>query len=593
MQLKPPFVWLEDRLGPEPHGLLFERPVEIVRCDTPGGLEAAFDRLEGGLARGLHAAGLFAYDLGLALEPRLADRLTRSPAAPLLHLGLFPPPRRIEAAEADALFAALPPPAPLALDPPGHSRAEHVAKVARILALIAAGDIYQANLTFPLPFRFDGDPLSLYAALRARQPTANGGVAALGGDTVLSVSPELMVTVEGRQATSRPMKGTAARRADPTEDARAAEALAASPKDRAENLMIVDLVRNDLARVCDPGSVRADPLFTVETYPSFHALTSTVRARLREGVRLREVLAALFPFGSIVGAPKIRAAEVLCALEAAPRGVYTGALGRLAPGGDMALSVAIRTAVVGADGRGVYGVGGGIVADSDPDAECDEALLKGRVLSDLARGYDLFETFGWSAAEGYRRGAAHLDRLAASAHALGFAFDRADAEARLAKAAATFRPAPHPRRVRLVLTRGGALALTDAPAPAPPAGPLRLLIARERLDAGDPFNRHKTTRRDPYDRAEAEAHAAGADEAVLLNRAGGIADAARRTVFVQCDGRLLTPPLTAGALPGVLRATLIAEGRAVEAELTPESLAQPETLYVGNSLRGLERAVLA
>jgi para-aminobenzoate synthetase/4-amino-4-deoxychorismate lyase len=585
----PPFVLLEDRLTAGARARLYVDPVEIVRCDTPEDLDAALGRIGAATARGLHAAGFLGYELGYLLEPRLARRLPASRATPLLWFGLFPPPRPIAAEDLDAALAALGPPQPIADLTPGHNRAEHIDKVQRVLDLIRAGDLYQANLTFEMRFRYDGDPLALYAALRARQPVAHGGVVATGEATVLSVSPELFFEVSAGQATTRPMKGTAARRADPAADAAARAALIADPKQRAENLMIVDLLRNDLSRIAQPGSVTTPALFTAETYPTFHALTSTVTARLRLGVGLRETLAALFPCGSIVGAPKIRAMEALAELEAGPRGVYTGALGAIAPGGDMAFNVAIRTAVVGADGAGRYGVGGGIVADSDPSAEYDEALLKARVLSDLAADYGLIETFRWSAARGFVRLPAHLDRLTGSARKLGFAFDRQQAEAELARRALGWRG---DQRVRLLLSRTEGLTVSHEVAAASGPGPVTVTVADVRLDAGDPFLRHKTTWREAFDAASAEAVANGADEALLLNRRGAVADAARHSMFVEIGGRLVTPPLTAGALPGVLRATLIAQGAAVEGEVTLADVRAAPAWFVGNSLHGLRSARL-
>ena len=279
-------------------------------------------------------------------------------ATPLLWLGLFDPPAQVEGAALDRMFAGLGPPPPIRL---AHveDRARHVAGVQEALRLIVAGDIYQVNLTFPVDFRYPGDPLALYAAMRARQPVAHGGVAALGDVTVLSVSPELWISVSDDAAMARPMKGTVARGKNAAEDAAARAALVADPKQRAENLMIVDLLRNDLSRISVPGTVRVPALFTVETYPSLHTMTSTVIGRLRTGTNLREKVAALFPCGSVVGAPKIRAGEIIRALEPSPRGFYTGALGAIAPNGDMRFNVAIRTAVLGADGSGRYGVGGG------------------------------------------------------------------------------------------------------------------------------------------------------------------------------------------------------------------------------------------
>ncbi len=586
-----PFVLLEDRLDPGAGARLYRGAVEVVRCDDPAGLAEAFARLDAGLGCGLHAAGFLAYELGYLLEPKLAPLLPASRAAPLVWMGLFPPPSRIAPADLDAAFAALAPPPPLAGLGADHDRAAHVAKTRRVLELIRAGDLYQANLTFQLRFRVAGDPLALYAVLRSRQPVAHGGVVAMEQGCVLSVSPELFVEVRGGLATSRPMKGTAARGATPALDDAARAALAADAKQRAENLMIVDLIRNDLARISRPGTVRAGPLFAVETYPTFHALTSTVAGSLASDADLRTRLAALFPCGSVVGAPKIRAAEVIRELEAAPRGVYTGAVGAIEPNGDMAFNVAIRTATVDAGGAGLYGVGGGVVADSDPDAEYDEALLKGRVLSDLAEDYGLIETFRWSPASGFVRLDDHLRRLAASASALGFVFDPATAQAALAGAVAAWSGAGQNRRVRLQLARNGELALTSQPAPAASPAPLRLCIADARLDPGDPFLRHKTTRREAFERAFAFAAEQGCDEALLLNRRGEVADASRHSVFVEHGGGLLTPPLGAGALPGVLRAALLAEGRAVEAVLRPEHLPQARW-FVGNSLHGLRPAAL-
>jgi para-aminobenzoate synthetase/4-amino-4-deoxychorismate lyase len=588
--LTAPFVLLEDRLTPGAAARLYVDPVEVVCCDTPETVDAAFARIEAGIAGGLHAAGLFGYELGYALEPRLAALMPARRSAPLLWFGLFRAPRLIAADALDAAFAALGPPPPITQVTAGHDRAEHVAKVARVLALIAAGDIYQANLTFPMRFRYNGDPLALYAALRASQPVAHGGMVAMGDLTILSASPELFVSTAGDIATTRPMKGTTARHSDPAEDEEARRALAADPKQRAENLMIVDLLRNDLSRISTPGSVRTPALFTMESYPSFHALTSTVTGQLRAGTGLRERIAALFPCGSIVGAPKIRAGQVIADLEGAARGVYTGSIGAIAPGGDMAFNVAIRTAVLSPNGTGHYGVGGGIVADSDGDAEYDEALLKARVLTDLAYDYELIETFRWAPAGGYVRLGLHLDRMAASAVALGFQFDRSAAEAALVDAARDF---SQDERVRVALARDGGLAITHQALPEPVDRPLKLCVADYALDAGDPFLRHKTGRRSQHEAAFAAAARSGCGEALLLNRNGVVADASRNSVFAMIDGRLITPPIAAGALPGILRATMIASGEAVEGALTLADLHAATALFVGNSLHGLRPAYLS
>jgi para-aminobenzoate synthetase/4-amino-4-deoxychorismate lyase len=491
----------------------------------------------------------------------------------------------------DDALAALAPPPPLAEVRPAYGLGEHAAKVERVLELIRAGDIYQANLTFPIDFRYDGAPLALYAALRARQPVAHGGVVATGEHWILSVSPELFVSEAGGVMTTRPMKGTCARGGDPAADAAAVRALVADPKQRAENLMIVDLLRNDLSRISTPGSVQTPALFTVETYPTLHTLTSTVQSRPLPGVGFAEKMAALFPCGSVVGAPKIRANEIIAELEARPRGVYTGAIGWLAPDGDLKLNVAIRTAVIDADGRGVYGVGGGIVADSDPAGEYQEALLKGRVLTELAEDYGLIETLRWTRA-GFQRLAQHLDRLESSARRLGFAFDHAAAEATFHSAAAGWTAEAGERRVRGVLARAGGLTVTATVVEPAGVQPMTVGLATEPLDAADPFLRHKTTRRAQHERAFVEAAALGFDEALLVNRAGRVADASRNSVFLQRAGRLVTPPVRDGALPGALRAELIAAGRAMEGELTPSDLAAGRW-FLGNSLHGLRPAAFS
>jgi len=591
---KPPFVLLENRLDRSSPARLYVQPFSIIRCNNPAEIDDAFAQLDAGLRNGLHAAGFLAYELGYVLEPRLRPLLPTDRSNPLIWMGLFAPPQLLTAEAADAIFSDLPAPPPLTDVELGHDRETHVAKARRILELIRGGDIYQANLTFPICFRYGGSPLSLYAALRIRQPTAHGAVVAMGDDWVLSISPELFLRIDGDRVESRPMKGTAPRGTDAAADGEALRTLVADPKQRAENLMITDLIRNDLARVCEPGSVHVPALFAPETHPTFHALTSTVTARLSPGVTLRERIAAVFPCGSIVGAPKIRAAQILADLETDPRGVYTGAIGALAPDGSVELNVAIRTALLRQDGSGSYGVGGGVVADSDPDGEYDEARLKARVLEALAEDFGLIETFRWAAEAGFVRLPRHLDRLEASAAALGFDFDRTSAEQALARHNRQWADdMVEDRRARLLLQRSGALTVEDVPAPVAVDGPLALGFASRRLDAADPFLRHKTTFRAVFDAAASEAESAGWAEALILNQYGEVAEGSRHTLFAEVGGRFLTPPLAAGALPGVLRAELIEAGRAVERSLTPGDLEAAERLFIGNSLRGLRQACLA
>ncbi|NLH79641.1 MAG: aminodeoxychorismate synthase component I, partial [Phyllobacteriaceae bacterium] len=369
---------LEDRLAPGRPAKLYANPVGEIRADRPDEVDAALAALDAARARGFHAAGFLSYELGYGLEPRLAPLLPEGRRLQLLWFGLFEAPIALDPAALDDAFARRGPPPPLGDLAFGHDGATHAEKVARIHDHLDRGDVYQVNLTVPIDFRLDGDPFALHAALRAAQPVAHGGVVALPEATILSVSPELFVEIEGDRLTTRPMKGTTPRGATPAEDAAAAEALARDEKQRAENLMIVDLMRNDLSRVAVVGSVEVPDLFRVETYPSLHTMTSTVTARLAPATTTADVVRAIFPCGSITGAPKVMAMSIIRDLEPRPRDVYTGAIGAFAPDGSARLNVAIRTATVFADGTATWGTGGGIVADSVGAAEWHEARLKAR-----------------------------------------------------------------------------------------------------------------------------------------------------------------------------------------------------------------------
>ncbi|MFV0303706.1 MAG: aminodeoxychorismate synthase component I [Paracoccus sp. (in: a-proteobacteria)] len=356
--------------GPLGGGTLFADPVALIRADAPDQVARAFERIESARREGLWLAGCFSYELGYALTPRLTPLMPENRDVPLILMGAF---------EAPLPAPPLPDPAGAGISAaePLWSRAEYDRAIARVHDYIEAGDTYQINLTFPMEADCAGSPAQIYAALAARQPVGEGALCLLDGPPILSRSPELFFAVDAEGAIeTRPMKGTAPRGATPEADAASAAGLRASDKDRAENLMIVDLLRNDISRVCVPGSVTVPQLFQVETYATVHQMTSTVRGQLAEGVGLTRIIAALFPCGSITGAPKVRAMEIIAELEDSPRGIYCGAIGWADPAGPMRFNVAIRTPVVTAPGRLRLNVGGGIVHDSRADAEWREALWK-------------------------------------------------------------------------------------------------------------------------------------------------------------------------------------------------------------------------
>jgi para-aminobenzoate synthetase/4-amino-4-deoxychorismate lyase len=429
-----------------------------------------------------------------------------------------------------------------------------------------------------------GHPLALYAAIRARALAGHGALLFTGAHWLLSFSPELFFTLDEGRLTARPMKGTAVRRPGRTADEAAILALREDPKQRAENLMIVDLLRNDLSRVSKPGSVRVPRLFEIETYPTVHQMTSTIIAALEDGLGPVDVIEAIFPCGSITGAPKIRAMEIIADLEPGPRGVYTGAIGRLAPGGQASFNVAIRTLIVKAGGsKAAIGLGSGIVADSVAADEWRECLAKGKFV-ETGRSFDLIETMRFDPEIGVIDLDRHIARMKRSAEALDFAFDRHHARNELQ--AATFR-LREARMLRLLLSRTGAIAIESRSLPDTPAEPVPVAVALLPVAPDDFRLRHKTSDRAFYDEARA---AAGTFELVFTDPEGFLTEGSFTSLFVERGGRLLTPPLARGLLPGILRERLIEEGRAEEADLRRGDLAGG--FLIGNAVRGLIRARL-
>ena len=597
----PPFVLLDDaRSSGAADALFYENPQQVFVAYKPEDVRGVLAEAEAALSQGGELAGYIAYEAGLALEDRLAslaDAKTGG-AGPLVWLGLFDAPERIAAADMPAWLSARAQgpgsvgPLEPQLSPGGYEQAFE-----RLQEAIRAGDIYQANLTFPLAGNFTGDPLGLYAALRPAAQAGYGGVIFDGSHWLLSLSPELFVSLKGSEAKAKPMKGTRPRAADEGQDKALAEELAGSVKDKAENLMIVDLMRNDLARVAEAGSVRVDEPFAIESYPTVHQMVSVVRAQLREGMGATDLVRALFPCGSITGAPKIRAMELIDEVEREPRGPYCGAIGRIGADGDAAFNVAIRTLrlteIENARGKAVLGVGGAIVADSEPRTEWREALLKGSFANTSspehrAAQFDLIETMRFTPEDGIPLLESHLARMKQSAEELGFSFDRHDARNQLHACCFVLEG---PSRVRLLASRSGAVALEAGPMPEAWSEPAQCIVLPLPVDPGDWRLRHKTSDRGFYEDGQRVAHRVGAQEALFVREDGLLTEGCVTSIFVERDGLLLTPPATLGLLPGVYRQSLLDEGKAREAELTIADL--EDGFFLGNALRGLMKAKLA
>lgn len=579
--LETPFVLLDDARADGAAARLFTRPVAMVEARSHDQVEKALGRLDRAREDGLHVAGFIGYEAGLALEDRLEPlrRALEAGSPPLLWFGLF---EEMERIDADAVPAMLPDPAggwagaPL----PRVTESGYEKAFVQAQTYIASGDIYQTNLTFGCDVKLAGHPLAIYGRLRAGSLAGYGGVVWTGAHWLLSLSPELFFSLADGRITARPMKGTAIRQGDAAADSAAREELRSDPKQRAENLMIVDLLRNDLSRVAAPGSVAVPSLFHVESYPTVHQMTSTVTAEIAAGASPIDVIRTIYPCGSITGAPKIRAMEIIDELEAAPRGPYTGSIGWVDPSGDAAFNVAIRTLVLeeGASSA-TLGLGSGIVADSLVGDEWRECLAKGAFVAERQPRFDLVETMRFDPVAGIEELERHLARMKASARALGFAFDRHAARNELQ--AATFRVRAL-SKVRLLLSRQGRCAIEVRPLPECPAEPVPVAIAARNADPQDFRLRHKTTARSVYDEAIV---GRGTFETLLEDGDGFLTEGCFTTLFVERDGRLLTPPLSRGLLPGILREVLIEEGRAVEQDLARGDLAGG--FLIGNAVRGL------
>ncbi len=583
-----PCVLFEDRLGDE-GAYLFHTPLEHLRCARPEDLPDFFARLEQGQQAGQWWVLAADYEAGCWFEPRLRNL----PVTAQMQAWRFAAPTRFDTCAADALldraYADLSPErqaAGVAAVQASISQAQFCAAIERIQDYIRAGDCYQVNFTYQLQAQTYGSPLALYHRLRARQPVRYGAYCHLPGLHALSLSPELFVQRRASRVLSRPMKGTVRKTGDAHVDEQARAWLSASAKDRAENVMIVDLIRNDLGRVAESGSVRVDQLCAIESYPTVFQMVSDVSATVLER-SLAPVFRALFPCGSITGAPKLRAMEIIHELEAQARGLYTGSLGWLAPNGDFNFNVAIRTLVLDQQGGARLGIGAGIVADSVAQAEYQECAAKARFVTELPLPFQFIETLRLDVGEEgacYSLLAGHLQRLAASCAYFGQ--ECAVDQVREALLAHGQQQAPGAYRVRLLWAGEGRLSVQSVPLPGAPTTALAVRWAARRLDSQELFLRHKTTVRQAYD-ADLAALPSEVFDQLYLNERGEVCEGARCNVFVQRHGELLTPPLTSGLLPGVQRAALLQSGQARECVLYPDDVRQAEALYVSNALRGL------
>lgn len=581
-----------------PRSWMFLHPVEVIRANALNELPRLFEVIERHLQDGLYVTGFLSYECGQHFEPQ-SNISSRGAMKDLVAwFGVYQ-----ETHVFDHVTGQTP---GLLVDRPSGSSAEQAGKhianlrldidregycqqVERIREYIAAGDTYQVNFTTTARFDYEGCPAALFSHLREWQRVSYGAFLHVDQQYILSLSPELFFRIEDGRITTRPMKGTTRRGRSLEEDQRMKEWLQHDPKNRSENVMIVDLVRSDLGRIAEIGSVQVDELFAVETYDTLLQMTSTISARLRPDTSFYEIFRALFPCGSVTGAPKCRTMQIIQEMEDGPRGVYTGAIGFFAPDRSAVFNVPIRTIILN-EGHGKMGVGSGITFDSVAEHEYEECLLKMQFLSRSTSSFQLLESLRWDGA--YHFLEAHLQRLESSAQYFGFVFDKGRVWSDLEQNQDRLTP-ESPSKVRLLLDRSGAVSIENLPLSAQSSRGT-ITLSPSPTCSEDRFLYHKTTHRELYDRLHREARSLGHEDVVFVNEWGELTEGANNNLFVEIDGQLFTPPVTCGLLPGIYRGWLLAsESRASERILTPLLLHMADAIYLCNSVRGLRKVRLA
>ena len=550
--------------------------VVIARClaDVLPALASVAEAVE---RDGLHAAGFVSYEAASAFDPALPAKT--DPEFPLLWFVLCSAPEVVTVHPA-AAAVEMP-----ALEWTRSITPEHYRSAFdRVRAYIAAGDTYQVNLTHRLHARAQLEPFELFGRLIAAQQASYGAFVDTGEWVLCSASPELFFRLDGDRIESRPMKGTAARGLWYADDCNRANELRASPKDRAENIMIVDMVRNDIGRIADVGTVAVTELCATERYPTVWQMVSHVTARTQ--APLTEIFSAIFPPASITGAPKRRTMEIIDELESTPRRVYTGAIGFVAPGRRAQFNVAIRTVLIDRRAsRAEYGVGGGVVWDSQCEREWEECQVKARVLRPVPAEFRLLETLLWKPGSGYWLVEEHIQRLRESAAYFCFAIDTDAVEESLREAAGKFGGTPH--RVRLLVGRAGEIGIEPTPLTGTVQGFGDVRLACAPVDASNPFLYHKTTNRRIY--TEALQSCPGSADVILFNERGAVTESTIANIAVEVDGTLCTPPVQCGLLPGTYRAHLLAQGEMEERMIDIATLLNSPRVYLFNSVRGMHR----
>tara|TARA_Y100000385_G_scaffold84347_1_gene86499 strand:- start:162 stop:1925 length:1764 start_codon:yes stop_codon:yes gene_type:complete len=575
------YIFLDDQITQKTR--FYTDPIDIITIYDSNSIRLAMQKLLHYHGNGYHLAGYLSYELGMHLESKLNVLGSEISDEPLMHFGVFN--SFSEHAPIDCLYTS----ENIDLNlKPSWTEAEYKKKFERTMTYIRQGDAYQVNLTFPMRATFKRSARTLYSAFRSRQKGSYGGIISLtGGPEIISHSPELFFSKFGKKMTMRPMKGTRPRAETAEADNKLKRNMKLDEKSQAENLMIVDLLRNDLSRISDTGSVKVPELFSLETYPTLHQMTSQVTSKLKDSQNFIDIFKGLFPCGSVTGAPKIRAMEIIKELEESDRGAYCGSIGYIDPEGTACFNVGIRTIIL-KEGELRYNVGSGLVMDSDASDEYAECILKADVLK--KQNSEILETFLWQPRTGVKNFSQHKKRLIKTANELKYPFK----EVHFQNAIKSIISVDKPQRVRLALNNLGEFNIQQSDyEPYQINSEVTFSLSKYPLSDKVQVTRHKVSDRNFYDGERNRIRKlTEADEVIFLNNKNEICEGSYTSIFIKKNGVLVTPPLSSGLLPGILRADLLEKKQAIERKLTITDIIEAEEVFLGNSLRGLMKAKL-
>lgn len=591
------FALLENTRFPDQgDAFLFTDPVEEVISFALDDVEPSLDRLDQLRTAGYYLCGYLAYEAGYALTDKDTLSLAKrgSAANPILHFYAFEAPQRLSANEVELFLEEQADTVETAIKDVtlNMSEEEYSQAIERVRGHIREGDTYQINFTQKYRFNYQGSPIGLYSALRDVQSVEFSAFLNFPEYAVVSLSPELFIEKRCGELISRPMKGTFPRGASLEADAEIVEFMKNDPKTLSENVMIVDLMRNDISRIAKPGSVRVENLFEVQRFQTLHQMVSTVKADVHEDIAVRDLIGALFPCGSITGAPKLRTMELIRSLEVEPRGLYTGAIGYITPENDFCFNVPIRTCLAYRDGSAEMGVGGGILYESDARAEYQECLLKGKFLTQLNSRFQLIEAILFDAeASKMPLLELHIQRLQDAAQALHFQFDIVAIRQQLLLYCADLRVSS---KLRLLLDSKGACSISSEPLALPVKEP-KVNISSLSTDSNEWLYSFKTTFRTLYNSAYEEHAATGAYDVLFLNELGHVSESSRHNLFIELGGQLITPPISDAVLRGVYRQWMLENSeQSIEVRsISPQELLSADAIYLTNAVRGMVKVSLS